>query len=164
MVERKLDIFQLLKSSDLRDADWFSKQPKDAQKEFASPVVLRWASSIEGSAREIAYMLWIVNERVNVNLFALHQHPELVYRLLASCGIGKSFRHTWLPFHKRKGGENKAYDFIAEMNPDANQNEIEIILSKYTKETFSQFLKECGIQADESKSIVKAYEQLKVGS
>jgi hypothetical protein len=158
MAERKLDMFQLLRAADQCDGNWFSKQPEDAQKEFAPIVVTRWASTV-GDGPESVYMLWMVNERVNVNLFDLHKHPDLVYRLMASCGLGKPLRHIWVAGNKRKNDNNKAYALLQERYPEASDRELNMLMSLYTKESFSQFVNDCGIQAAEAKEILKAYEQ-----
>ncbi len=159
MAERKLDIFQLLRAVDQHKLDWFSKQPEDAQKEFAPPVVLRWGSTVEG-AQTAAYMLWLVNERVNVHMYTLYKHPDLIFRLLASCGVGSPQKHLWIPMHKRKGGENKAIEFLATLYPEANDREAEMLMGKHDKKSFSNLLQECGIQPDEAKSLLKEYEKL----
>ncbi len=160
MADRKLDIFDLLRATDKNQSDWLSKQPEDARKEFAPLVVLRWAATVEGP-QEAAYMLWMVNERVNLHLFDLSKHPDLVFRLLASCGLGSAQKHQWIAPHKRKGGANKAFDFLATLHPEANDREVDMLLSKYTKETFTQLVKDCGVQPDAAKELVKAYDKLK---
>jgi hypothetical protein len=154
--ERKLDIFKLLAASDKNDGEWFSKQPQDAQKEFAAPVVLRWGATVNDGLASV-FTLLLVNERVNVHLYDLYKHPELTYRLLASCGTGESQRHQWIPPHKKKGASNKAYDLLAKHNLDANSGELELLMSLHTKESFSKFVDECGIPTAEAKEIIKAY-------
>lgn len=157
--ERKLDIFQLLRATDRRDGNWFANQSAEAQKEFAPPVVLRWAATVEGG-QEGAYMLWMVNENVNVHMYDLYKHPELVYRLIASCGVGKPLKHQWIPAHKRKGGENKAFELLAKMHPDSNDRELEMLMDKYTKETFSELVLDCGFQPADAKAVMKDYDKL----
>lgn len=156
--ERKLDLFGgLLPAIDRNNGTWLSKQPEDAQKEFVPVVAIRYAATVENSS-EAAYMLWMINERVNVHMFELYKHPDLIFRLMASCGLGSPVRHQWLPLHKRKGGSNKAFDFLAELHPEASNREVDMLLSKYTKETFTQLVKDCGIQPDPAKALIKAFQ------
>ncbi len=117
---------------------------------------MRWAATAEGT-NEAVYMLWTINERVNLHLYDLYKHPELVYRLMASCGLGKALRHQWIPSHKRKGGANKAFDFLVSIHPDANNREIELLMGKYTKETFSELLENHGVQVSDSKELIKSF-------
>jgi hypothetical protein len=153
--ERKLDIFKLLNAVDTRNGDWLSEQSEDVRKEFAPPVIMRWVATVTDS-RAAIYMLWMVNEQVNVHLFALHQHPDLVYRLLASCGMGRKLSHQWLAGNKRKVN-NKAFALLAQHHPEANERELELLMGLHTAETFRQFVDDCGVQANEAKEMLKAY-------
>lgn len=157
--ERKLDIFELLNATDRKRSDWLSKQSMDAQKEFAPVVVLRWAATVN-DGREAAHMLWMVNKRVNINMFNLSKHPELVFKLLASCGMGKPLRHAWIAPHKRKSETNKALELLATCHPGANERELAMLLSMHDRKSFSQLVEECGIQADAAKDIMKAYDKV----
>ena len=154
--ERKLDIFQVLRAIDKRDAGWLSRQPPDAQKEFIPTVVLRWAATAEGD-NEGAYMLWMVNENVNVNMYALSKHPELIYRLFATCGLGKVLRHQWIAGPKRKGQDNKAAAFLQQLHPDANGREIDMLIGMYDKDTFAKLVSDAGVLPDEVKELKKAF-------
>lgn len=159
MADRKLDIFSLLKAMDKRDGDWFSRQPADVQKEFAPVVAVRWAATIKDSPQS-DIMLSMVNERVNAHLFDLQKHPDLVFRLMASCGLGASLGHQWLAGHKRNAETNKAFEFMAQYYPDANDRELDYLMSCHTKATFMEFLNGCGVQQGEAKELLKSYDKL----
>lgn len=159
--ERKLDIFNLLAATDKGDTKWLSKQSPEAQKEFAPVVAIRWLSTVSDGP-EAYYMLLAVNERVNVNLFDLYKHPVLVFKLMASCGTGKTLRHQWISGHKRKSESNKAYAFLESQNIDLNAKEIDILMGKYTKATFQEFVDGSGLPTADVKEIMKAYNKLNV--
>jgi hypothetical protein len=159
MTERKLDIFRLLNAADRRDVDYLAKQQEDARKEFAPLVAMRWAVTVNDGP-EADYMLLMVNERVNAHLFDLYQHPGLSYKLLASGGIGAPLRHNWLAGHKRKTDNNKAYQFLSERFPDANDSELEMLMNTFDKKGLRDFIDDCGLQPAESKEIMKAYDKL----
>ena len=152
-------MFELLRAIDRRDGDWFGRQPAEAQKTFAPPVAQRFAVTVADGA-EAAYMLWMVNERVNRRLYDLYKHPELTYRLLASCGLGVLQKHQWLAGATRRHAGNIAVDLLASQHPEANDDEIAFLLSQYDRDGFGQYLDECGIQPAEAKQLIKAYDQL----
>ena len=155
--ERKLDLFKgLLPAIDKCDSNWLSKQSPEAQKEFAPVVVLRYASAVDDGPTSL-YTLIMVNERVNVDMFDLYKHPDLVYRLMASCGVGKPLRHQWIAGHKRKSETSKSYELLEKHYPEANSRELDILMSKHTKASFSQFMDDCGIPVAEAKEILKDY-------
>lgn len=158
--DRKLDIFQALDAIDRRNGDWFASQPEAARKEFAPVVVTRWAATTENGPNA-DLMLWLVNERVNRDLFDLHKHPELVFRLLASCGIGRPLRHKWLAAARPLSASNKALALLAEHHPSASEQELEMLLSLYSREDFANFVADLGgEQASNAKEYMKAYDKL----
>lgn len=152
---RKLDIFQALNAVDRRDFGWLARQPEDDRKEFNPVAALRWAATCKTNDHHAARMLWLVNERVNRHMYlVLHRHPDLLFRLLASCGTGQSSRREYLK--ARPGTTNKAINVLAEYNPQANQRELKILMSLHTRESFADFLADCGIQADDAREILKS--------
>ena len=154
-VKHKLDIFETLAAIDRHDTDYLSKQPEESRKGFASPVVLRWASAAQGPARD--WYLLAVNERANIHHYEMHQHPDLQYRLLASCGLGKKERHDWIA--TSKSGEKAKRDFVLRYYPEANALEISIILQHLAEgDNLAEFLNGTGLQNDEIKKIKKAFE------
>lgn len=160
MAPRKLDIFDLLSATDRRNGNWLSQQSDDAQKEFKPSTAMRWAATINDGA-EAAYMLWLVNERVNHNLFELSaKHPDLIFRLLASCGLGKPKKHQWISTVSRKNQANAATNVLQECFPEASDTEISMLLSQFDRSGFQQFIDECGIQPKDAQEVVKAFDKL----
>jgi hypothetical protein len=149
----------LLRAADRRDGDWLAKQPEDARKEFAPLVAMRWATGVRDSGTA-AYALWLINRRVNRHLFDFHQHPDLCYRLLASCGLALGDVPEWLPGPRRTAGENAALRLLAEHHPMASDAELRMLLGSYSRDDFSQFLGDCGMPKDKVKDYLKAYDKL----
>jgi hypothetical protein len=154
--EHDLDIFEVLAAMDERDSAWLERQSDEARKGFAAPVVLRWASAV-GDGPEGEYYLRLVNERVNLGMWNIVDHPELLFRLLSSCGLGVRQRHQWIPPPGRARGSNKARDMLAQFHPTANDKELDLLLSIHTEESFTAFINECGCTAEEAKEALKAY-------
>lgn len=161
MSERKLDVFKLLNAADKKNYEWLSKQPEDSQKEFAPSVAIRWLSTLDDIGMESEYMLIMVNERVNDHLWDYSKHPDLVYRLMASCGLGVIQRHQWVSPQKRKGNGGKAFELLQKHNQEANEDELEYLMSGFSKETFSQYVDDCGIDKIEAKEIMKSFNKYK---
>lgn len=159
---RLLDINQAIAAVDTNNYGWFTGLSDAAKKQFAAPVFLRWAATVDGkSPDEIAYMLIAINERVNVNMWDLWEHPDLIFRLAATCGLGTKRRVAWIKGPEKKTNTNKVYKFLAELYPFANEAEISLIIRKHTKESFTEFvLHESGCPQEEAKDILKAFEKL----
>ena len=157
--DRKLDIFALLRAVDNRDSDWLAAQPEDARKEFMPLVAMRWATGVPDGVAAV-YMLWLINHRVNRHLFDLSKHPDLCFRLLASCGRNTHLSRKWLAGPQRSTGDNKALGLLAEHHPMANDAELRMLLSLYTRDDFAILVSDCGIDKADAKDYLKAYDRL----
>jgi hypothetical protein len=157
--DHKLDIFETLSAIDRRKFNWLDEQPEESRKGFAPPVVLRWAAGIEGSSATAERYLRAVNERANmVHKDLWSQYPDLLYRLLASCGTGSKQRHQWVPFPaKKKNNPGKARDLIERLYPHYNDMEVDIVMERFTPETFVEFVQGCGLDPSEEKEVLKSY-------
>jgi len=153
----KLNIFQALAKIDQCEGGWLAKQPDAVRREFIPLTALRWTVSVPDS--EMAcYNLWLVNERVNIHLWKLQQrHPDLLFRLLASCGFGTALEHRWLAGPGGRGVADKARALVADMHPECNDDEITTLLSLHDRVSFKQFIDECGVQPDDAKAILAAF-------
>lgn len=158
--EHKLDIFETLSAIDRRKFNWLDEQPEEAKKGFAPPVVLRWAAGIEGSPASAERYLIDVNSRANMfskDLWA--QYPDLLYRLLASCGKGTKQRHAWVPFPTKKGNNpGKVRDLVERLYPHFNGMEVDLFMAQFTTpEAFVEFVQGCGLDPSEEKEVLKSY-------
>ena len=145
---RKLPLSALLQAIDRRDLGWLMRQAEDVQKEFAPLTAIRFASNADDGI-DAGVLLWTINQRVNRYLFDLHQHPDLSYRLLASCGLKRSVpRGRWLA-GPRRTTDNAALRLLAEYHPVANERELRLLLALYSRPEFAQFLSDCGIEEPE---------------
>jgi hypothetical protein len=156
--ERKLDLFNdVMPAVDKRDIGFLSRQPDDAKKEFAPPVVLRCASIVTGPQAE--NYIWLVNELANIDFHVLYQHPDLQYKLIALCGSGKVQRHQWIAPAKVSRSSSKVHAFISEFHPLASDREIDILIDLHTKETFTDFVHQSGVSPEQSKALIDAFKK-----
>lgn len=155
----KLNLTNLLNAINRHDLNWLMRQPEDVSKEFAPLTALRWAAGFKQDSIRTAQMLWLLNERVNNHLFDLGKHPDLLFRLLASCGMGHMQRE-WFPMTPRRSDTNKAVELLRTYYPFANNREIEILLSHHTRESFRDFIIDCGKSDKELAEIIKSYDAI----
>ena len=154
----KLDIFQeVLPAIDQHDFGFYDDLTEDARKGFAAPVVLRWASSVRGQYGDL--MLMLVNTRANLDFFDLGQHPELQWRLLASCGLGMNPRHEWIAMPARSRSKSDIHVFLGQYWPEANESELTLLLNQFTRETFIEFTQECGLGPADAKAALESYDR-----
>ncbi len=155
---RKLDIFEALRAIDRHDLDWLDHKDEDAKKEFAPPVVLRWASAIEGNGQMAEYYLLSVNERANVHGDeVMSQYPDLFYRLIASCGIGSGQRHQWIAGAARKKSSSKTKAFFETQHPMASDQEIDLLISLHTPQSLTDLVRSAGLSPQDEAAILKEH-------
>lgn len=153
----KLDIFETLAALDRKDYTFLERQPEEDRKGFAPPVVLRWMGAVQGRDADLAMV--VTNEIANVNFYDLYEHPELQYRLLAAAGLGTRQRHDWIPFPKQAKTTKGVEAFIARFYPFANHQEITLLVSQFTRETFVEFVDRSGCTPAECKEAIDAFDQ-----
>lgn len=144
--DRKLPLGPLLTAIDLRQGDWLSRQPSEARGEFVPTVVVRYLADVaDGEAGGRA--LCRLNERVNLRLYSLDKHPDLVFRLMATCGLGRRQQHSFLKSPKKRGAENKAHALMLNWYPEASDAEIAVLLAAYDTAGFERMLDASGMQS-----------------
>lgn len=148
---------EVLPAIDRHDYEFLERQPEDARKGFSPPVVLRFASAAKGQYTDL--MLLMVNGRANLDFYDLGAHPELQWRLLASCGLGVGMRHEWIAMPTSARSKGTVHGFLWGYWPDASESEITFLLNQFTRETFIDFTKECGLHPADEKAALDAYDK-----
>lgn len=154
----KLDIFETLTAIDKRNFEFYDKLDADQKKGFAPPVAMRWLSAVADGQTSPLYIM-LTNDRANINFYEIYDHPELQYKLMASCGYGRVHRHQWIPLSGKKQQNDKVITFLEKFYPEANVNELHMLLNQFTKETFKEFVLGSGCTPEEEKEVIKAYER-----
>jgi hypothetical protein len=155
MSKYKLDLFKtLLPALDKHDLDAYANWTPEERKGFSGVLAMRALSDAPGDYGD--WYLMAVNQISNQRFFDLSAHPELQYKLLASCGVGHRVNHSWIGASK-KGSDAALRDFISRFWPRADSLEIDIVLSRFDKKTFGEFVDGSGVDDDESKKLKKTF-------
>jgi hypothetical protein len=158
--EYKLKIGDVMAAVDRNDGSWLSKQKEDDREGFVPYTFIRWVSSIENVSRA-EDVIGATNYYLNPYMLTYsEEHPELAFRLGALCGTGKREKHIWVPPAKRPIVNNKARDLVAQYNPLANDDEIDMLLRLYTRDSFKEFINDAGLVDAEAKETLAAYDKL----
>ena len=152
MSNHKLNIRDVLSAMDHNDTNYYDNLSKEEQKSVSIWLVMRWMSSVSGSW--CGYSLTTVNDLVNANFTLLYNHPKLQMKLLAICGVGKSVFHEWVPPPKKKG-KSKVQEILAKLNPEANNTELELLESMYTKDDLKTLFLDMALDDKVIKELLK---------
>ena len=58
-----------------------------------------------------------------------------------------------------RAAKNKAYEFIAELNPHLSNSDIDTLMGLNTLETFKELILEAGVQKEDEKELIAAFKK-----
>jgi hypothetical protein len=148
----KVPLREMLNALDRNDFDFYSRLDKEQKKAFSPWLAMRYASSASGD--DAYHYLLMVNDLVNVDFSSLKKHPELQWKLLATCGIGHTSYHKYIQPGKKKV-KPKLHKFLVELYPTLNEKERDLLLALNDKDDLTQLAKDNGLSDKEIKELFK---------
>jgi len=148
----KVPLREMLNALDRNDFDFYSRLDKEQKKAFSPWLAMRYASSASGT--DAYHYLLMVNDLVNVDFSSLKKHPELQWKLLATCGIGHTSYHKYIQPGKKKA-KTKLHKFLVELYPTLNEKERDLLLALNDKDDLTQLAKDNGLSDKEIKDLFK---------
>jgi len=144
----KLSIQNEMMCFDRKDRDFYSSLTDEERKKFSNFLMIRWGSSVQGSAELQHYYLQSSNHYVNKHFFAINRHPKLQWlcATAVSPGLGTQ-RHQWIALKKKEAGASGIRKQIAELFPHLKDDEVELMSTINTKKDIDAYLKQMGQEA-----------------
>ena len=141
----KLSIQNEMMCFDRKDRNFYSSLTDEERKKFSNFLMIRWGSSIQGSAELQHYYLQSSNHYVNKHFFAINRHPKLQWlcATAVSPGLGTQ-RHQWIAPKKKEAGASGVRKQIAELFPHLKDDEVELMSKINTKKDIDAYLKQLG--------------------
>jgi hypothetical protein len=141
----KLSIQNEMMCFDRKDRSFYSSLTDEERKKFSNFLMIRWGSSIQGSAELQHYYLQSSNHYVNKHFFAINRHPKLQWlcATAVSPGLGAQ-RHQWIAPKKKEAGVSGIRKQIAELFPHLKDDEVELMSKINTKKDIDAYLKQLG--------------------
>ena len=141
----KLNISNELRQLDTKNRQFYRELTDEERKKFSTFLMIRWSSSVQGSADLQAYYLLSCNENLNKHFFDLSRHPELQWlsATTVSPGMG-TFRHDWIKQKKRDSNNSKAVKFLRQIYPAYKQDELELLAQINSTAELKQLAREHG--------------------
>ena len=149
----KLNIANEMRQFDSKNRMFYRELTEEERKKFSNYLMIRWGSSVQGSAELQQYYLLSCNENLNKHFFDLARHPELQWlaATTVSPGMG-TFRHDWIKQKKRESSNNKAVKFLRQIYPDYSDDEIELLIKINTAEDLKELARKHGFDDKRIKS------------
>lgn len=141
----KLSIQNEMTQFDCKNRDFYDSLTDEERKKFSNFLMIRWGSSIQGSAELQHYYLQSSNHYVNKHFFAINRHPKLQWlcATAVSPGLGTQ-RHQWIAPKKKEAGASGIRKQIAELFPHLKDDEVELMSKINTKKDIDAYFKQLG--------------------
>jgi hypothetical protein len=119
----KLDIQTVLEAADKGMKQFYENLTEEEQKAFTPLITMRWQSALSDKSDLKHYQILATNDLVNLGMWSLGKHPELLWKLLCVAGTGRKQYHAWIPMTKRESTTPKWDAFISTYWPHTNHEE-----------------------------------------
>jgi hypothetical protein len=141
----KLHISNEMAQFDRKNRGFYDSLTDEEKKKFSNYLMIRWGSSVNGSADLQHFYLVATNERLNKHFFAINQHPKLQWLCATSVSPDMGdMRHNWIATKKKEGGSSSIKKQLAEIYPKMKDDELELMAKINTKKDVDAYLKASG--------------------
>lgn len=166
-----LDINDEMLYSDYKVFDWLDSQTPEMAKTFVPLVAMKWLSVLQSpnsydgphyvrpSQDDTEYYIQMVNELLNKDFWDLSKYPDLQWRIMCAIGMGKPFKHGWVPLANKRKTVNKVDAIFLKLHPQLNDEEVALLRSKFSVESFKQLLKDMAMDDKEAKPLVDEFKK-----
>lgn len=140
----KLYIGNEMAQFDRKNRGFYDELTDEEKKKFSNFLMIRWGSTVDGSADLQGFYVISCNERLNKNFFAINRHPKLQWLTCTtvSPGLGTQ-RHQWLAAGKKKP-KNPNMKTLMAIYPTAKLDELELMSTMLSKKDIDQLLRDHG--------------------
>jgi hypothetical protein len=148
--ERALDIFHLMGEIDKKKYDIWDKLNDDQKKEFSALITMRWMAGTTDE-RQIIFL----NELVNLAVFSLPEHKQLLMELLTVCSSGKPKRYSWVNYKLTAGSKKKLAVQLVADHYNLSLKEAEDSVLQFSTEELLELAEIQGWQKEDLKNLKK---------
>lgn len=141
----KLSIRNEMIQFDRKNRRFYEELTDEERKKFSTYLMIRWGSSVQGSAIEQAVYLLSCNENLNKHFFAINRHPRLQWLCATTVSPNwGAFTHPWIAPKKKEAGASGIRKQLAELYPNMKSDEIEVMSRINDKRDIDAYVKQLG--------------------
>jgi hypothetical protein len=141
----KLSISNEMKMFDGKVREFYDDLTTEERKKFSTFLMLRYGSSVRGSAELQQWYLRATNERLNINFFDVGRHPKLQWLLATTVSpdMGNQY-HEWIAPKKKNSENNKTLKFIRNLYPELKEDDISLLGRINSQDDIKQLARQLG--------------------
>jgi len=130
---------------DKKNRHFYNSLTEEQKKKFSNFLMIRYGSSVSGSADLQHFYLVATNERLNKKWFNCNKHPQLQWLMATTVSPGMgTHRHNWIAPKKKEAGATGIKKQLTELYPLMKDDEIELMSQINTKKDIEEYLKAAG--------------------
>jgi hypothetical protein len=150
----KLDIMTVLEAADKGVKEFYTNLTEEEQKAFSPRVLIRWLSTVSDKSAHKEYAILATNDLVNLGMWSLSKHPELIWLLMTVAGTGKKQYHQWIPMSKGTSSTPKLDQLITQVWPHTNGQEQQMLKNLRSSLEWQELAKDLGWDDKQIKDLV----------
>lgn len=141
----KLSINNEMAQFDNKNRDFYASLTEEERKKFSNFLMIRFGSSVQGSADLQHFYLVATNERLNKHFFAINKHPKLQWLCATTVSPDMGImRHNWIAPKKKESGASAHRKQLEELYPHLKDDELDLMAKINTKKDVEEYLKKSG--------------------
>lgn len=156
----KLDIMTVLEAADKGIKDFYNNLTEEEQKAFAPRVLIRWLSTVSDKSAHKEYAILATNDLVNLGMWSLSKHPELIWLLMTVAGTGQKQYHQWIPMSKGTSSTPKLDQLIVQVWPHTNSQEQQMLKKLRSSLEWQELAKDSGWDDKQIKDLVNELKKI----
>lgn len=141
-----LNIANEMRALDLKQRDWYDTLAPEQQRKFSPYLMIRWGSSVQGTAELQEYYVLATNQRLNRHFFSVNatRHKKLLWLMATSISpeLGTQ-RHTWLA-QRRPQAENVRCRAVRRLFSHLREDEVQLLADINTQESLDEYSRDLG--------------------
>jgi len=138
-MNQKLTLAEKLLAVDLKSMNLYKELTPEQKKDLNQSLFIlnRYISSV--NSNNTNHYILTTNSYYNKHFFTLSKHPELLWKLLCMCGIGKKEFHQWITFKKKS--TNSTLKSLMKIYPNMKIDDLEMMIKINSKKDINELIK-----------------------
>lgn len=160
----KLDIMTVLEAADRGEKAFYNNLTEEEQKAFAPRVLIRWLSTVSDKSPHAAYSILATNDLINLGMWSISKHPELIWLLMTVAGTGRKQYHQWIPQSKAASSTPRLDSLIQQIWPHTNSTEQSLLKRLKTAEEWMELARGAALDDKQLKELRDEFKKTKTAA
>lgn len=160
----KLDIMTVLEAADRGEKGFYTNLTEEEQKAFAPRVLIRWLSTVSDKSPHAAYSILATNDLINLGMWSISKHPELIWLLMTVAGTGRKQYHQWIPQSKAASSTPRLDSLIQQIWPHTNSTEQSLLKRLKTAEEWMELARGAALDDKQLKELRDEFKKTKTAA